>query len=148
MIAGLIADRTHFGMSDHELHLFRRLDTMTPGEFRRMMKLVHWHAAGADEVLTRENQPLDRLYYVLDGAVTIDKAGHRIPVDPGVFIGEVAFLLTRTASATVTVAEGTRYVSWDAGALRRLLIRAPSLRIAFDAALNRDMAGKVARASG
>jgi hypothetical protein len=58
----------------------------------------------------------------------------------------VSFLLTQPASATVTVAPEARYVVWDAGALRRLLLRAPSLRIAFNAALNRDMAAKVARA--
>jgi CRP-like cAMP-binding protein len=128
------------------MRLFRRLDTMTPGEFRRMMRLASWHTARSDTVLTRESEPLDRLYYVLDGAITIEKLGRSNAIDAGLFIGEVAFLLTQSASATVTVAPEARYVEWNAGALRRLLIRAPSLRIAFNAALNRDMAAKVARA--
>lgn len=146
MIVRIVADRAHFGLSDDELRLFRQLDTMTPGEFRRMMKAGRWQTATKETELTAENEHLDRLYYVLDGTVKVSKGGNPpFEVSSGVFIGEVAFLLTRTASATVTIAPGTRYVVWDAAALRRLLIRAPSLRIAFNAALNRDMAAKVAR---
>lgn len=147
MITRIIADRAHFGLTEDELQLFRRLDTMTPGEFRRFIRVASWKTASADTVLTEENKPLDNLYFVLDGDITIDKVGNRHRIDPGVFIGEVAFLLTQPASATVTVASKARYVTWDAGALRRLLIRAPTLRIAFNAALNRDMAAKVARAA-
>jgi hypothetical protein len=146
MISRIIADRAHFGLSEDELRLFRKLDTMTPGEFRRFMRMGSWRTAAESAVLTHENKPVENLYFVLDGAVTIEKAGRSTPIESGVFIGEVAFLLTQPASATVTVAPQTRYVIWDAGALRRLLIRSPSLRIAFNAALNRDMAAKVARA--
>jgi hypothetical protein len=146
MISRIIADRAHFGLSDDELRLFRKLDTMTPGEFRRFMRMGSWRTATEPAVLTYEGKAVENLYFLLDGAATIEKAGRAIPIDAGVFIGEVAFLLTQPASATVTVEPHTRYVVWDAGVLRRLLIRSPSLRIAFNAALNRDMAAKVARA--
>lgn len=146
MITRIIADRAHFGLSADELLLFRKLDTMTPGEFRRFIRLAGWRTAPHDTVLTKENELLENLYFVLDGGITIDKSGRSTPIEAGVFIGEVSFLLTQPASATVTVAPQARYVVWDAGALRRLLLRAPSLRIAFNAALNRDMALKVARA--
>jgi hypothetical protein len=146
MISRIIADRAHFGLSDDELRLFRKLDTMTPGEFRRFMRMGGWRTAAAPTVLTQENKPVECLYFILDGTATIEKSGRTTPIDAGVFIGEIAFLLTQPASATVTVAPHSRYVVWDAGALRRMLIRSPSLRIAFNAALNRDMAMKVARA--
>ena len=98
-------------------------------------------------MLAEEDQPLDRLYYVLDGDITIDKTGRDpFTIGPRTFIGEVAFLLPRPASATVTVAAGARYVSWDRAALRRLQLRTPSLAFALSAVLNRDMAAKVARA--
>jgi hypothetical protein len=145
MISRIVADRAHFGLTDDELRLFRKLDTMTPGEFRRFMRMGGWRTASDHTVLTHESKPVENLYFVLDGTVMIDKGGRSTPIDAGVFIGEVAFLLTQPASATVTVAPHARYVEWDAGALRRLLMRAPSLRIAFNAALNRDMAVKVAR---
>ena len=147
MIVQIAADRTHFSMEEEHMRLFRSFDTMTPGEFRRMIRLARWETAATDLVLTEENKPLDRLYFIIDGRITIEKAGKHIEVDPGVFIGEVAFLLARPASATVTVAAGARFIVWESAALRRLLVRAPSLRIALDAALNRDLAAKVARAA-
>jgi hypothetical protein len=146
MITRIVADRAHFRLTDDELRLFRKLDTMTPGEFRRFMRMGSWRTATESTVLTQENLPLDRLYFILDGDVTIEKLGRAHNIDSGVFIGEVAFLLAQPASATVTVAPAARYVVWEAGMLRRLLLRAPTLRIAFNAALNRDMAAKVARA--
>jgi hypothetical protein len=43
------------------------------------------------------------------------------------------------------VAAGARYVTWNNAVLRRQQLRAPSLAIALSAALNKDMAVKVAR---
>lgn len=146
MIACIIGDRLHFRMSDDERRLYRLLDNLTPGEFRRFVRTGTWHVAEAPVVLTEENRKPDRLHYVLEGTVTIDKAGRRMSIPPETFIGEVAFLLSRPASATVTVGAGTRYIAWEASALSRLLMRAPSLRIALTTTFNRDMAGKVARA--
>ena len=146
MIARIVADRTHFGMSEEEQRLFRLLDGLSPGEFRRLAKIGHWHRGEGATVLTEEQKPLDRLYYVLDGAITIDKGGHRFEIPPETFIGEVAFLTGRPASATVTVRDNAHYVVWDKAALRRLQMRAPSLSIALHAALNKDMAIKVAKA--
>src|SRR5438876_5267730 len=84
-------------------------------------------------------------FCALDGDIAIDKVGRRrLAIAPHTFIGALAFLLARSASATVTVAAGARYV--DRAALRRLQARAPSLAVSLSAALNKDMAKKVARA--
>jgi hypothetical protein len=146
MIFRILADRAHFAMNEEERRLFGLLDGLTPGEFRQLIKAGHWHSATSPTTITEENQPLDRLYYVLDGNVAIEKAGTRFTIGPGTFIGEVAFLLKRPASAKVTLGDGARYVVWEIAALRRLMLRAPSLAMAVAAALNKDMAAKVARA--
>ncbi len=135
-IGTIVADRTQFRMDDNDRRLFSLLQTLTPGEFRRLMRSGEWKVAAGPEVLTEENRPLSRLYYVLDGDITVEKSGRRIPLEPHTFIGEVAFLASRPASATVTVAPGARYVVWEAAALRRLQLRAPSLGMALAAALN------------
>ncbi len=145
MIFRLLADRAHVAMSDNERQLVPLLDGLTPGEFRRLMRAGTWQSATAPTVLTRENEPLDHLYYVLAGSIDIDKAGQSFSIGPETFIGEVAFLLKREATATVTLAPGARYISWNIGALRRMMLGAPSLAIALAGALNRDMAAKVAR---
>lgn len=146
MIGRIVADRADFGLSPEERALNAHLDTLTPGEFRRLMKKGRWRTAEAETVISEEGRPLGELTYVLDGAVTVEKGGTRIPLAPPAFVGEVAFLTQRPASATVTLAPGARYVTWEMGTLQRLLLRAPSLRIGLGAALNRDMAEKVAKA--
>jgi hypothetical protein len=146
MIGRILSDRSTHGMSEDDRALHGLLDTLTPGEFRRLMRAGHWHRASAPVTLTLEGQPLHQLAYVIDGTITIEKDGHRFAVAPPTFIGEVAFLIDRPASATVTVGAGARYVTWDTSRLRRVLVRSPALRIGLGAAFNRDMAEKVARA--
>jgi hypothetical protein len=147
MILKLLAERRDFAMSEEERRLFALLDGLTPGEFRRLVKAGEWRSAGAATVVTRESESVDHLYYVLDGNIGIAKGSQSFTIRPETFIGEVAFLLKRPASATVTLTEGARYIVWEIGALRRLMLGAPSLAVALAAALNRDMAEKVARAA-
>ena len=146
MIARIAADRTHFAISEEERRLFVTLGTLTPGEFRRFVRVGNWITAEAPTTLTEEGQALHKLYYVVEGAISGTKSGNRFPIASPVFVGEVAYLLSSPASATVDVEAGSRYVEWDIAKLHRLMLRAPSLRIALGAALNRDMAAKVARA--
>jgi CRP-like cAMP-binding protein len=146
MIVRVLADRTSFRMSGEERRLFDLLETLSPGEFRQLIRVGCWRTAATPTVLAEENRPLENLYYVLDGDIAIDKAGSAPrTIAPRTFIGEVAFLLPQPASATVTVGAGARYVSWDGAELRRQQVRAPSLAFALSAALNKDMAAKVAR---
>jgi hypothetical protein len=145
MIARIVADRTEFGLSDEERALFAHLRHLSPGEFRKLMKAGRFETAAADTALTQEGAGLHRLYFVLTGTIAIDKAGKHFTVPAPAFIGEVAFLTGAPASATATLAAGGRYAAWETPALHRLLLTAPSLRIGLHAALNQDMAGKVAR---
>jgi hypothetical protein len=146
MIGRIVADRAYFGLSDDERALHAQLDTLTPGEFRRLMKAGRWRTATAETVISEEGRPLAELTYVLAGTVTVDKGGTRFVLAPPAFVGEVAFVTHRPASATVRLSPGARYVTWEMGTLQRLLLRAPSLRIGLGAAFNRDMAEKVAKA--
>ncbi len=146
MIGRILSDRSTYGMSADDRALHGLLDALTPGEFRRLMRGGRWNRAEEAVTLTLEGQPLHRLAYVIDGTVTIEKGTHVFTLAPPTFIGEVAFLIDRPASATVTLGAGTRYVTWDTAELRRLLVRSPALRIGLGAAFNRDMAAKVARA--
>src|SRR6478752_1727417 len=102
----LIFDRTHFRMSDDELRLFASFRSLSPGEFRALNSLATWRTAGTRTLLTREGAPLDKLYYVIDGAIGIAKSGRTFPIAAGAFIGEIAFLRGQPATATVTLEAG------------------------------------------
>jgi hypothetical protein len=142
----LICDRTHFRMSDDELRLFAAFRVLSPGEFRTLTGIATWRTATAQTLLTREGAPVERLYYVIDGAIGIAKSGRSFPIAAGTFIGEIAFLRGQHASATVTLEEGARYIEWSTKRLADLLERNPSLKTSLDVLFNADMAQKVARA--
>ena len=146
MMLRIAFDRTQFGLDQDEERLFASFGTLTPGQFRTLMGLATWCTADTNKILAREGAPLDKLYYVVDGAIGITKAGRSFPIGAGAFIGEIAFLRNQPATATVTLEPGTRYLEWPAQALARLLYRNRPLKIALDAIFNADMAAKVARA--
>jgi hypothetical protein len=144
MILLILKDGREGGMSDDELSLFRNLDVLTPGQFRKLAKIGTWHRAEAVTTLTREGEKLDVLYYVLNGTVTVIKAGRSLTVDPKLFIGELAFLRQRGATATVTAAEASHYISWDHDDLQNLFRRDDDLRTAMHLLMGRDVAEKMA----
>ena len=59
MIARIVADRTQFRMSAEERQLFSLLGTLSPGEFRRLIRLGRWRTAIEATVLAVEDRPLD-----------------------------------------------------------------------------------------
>jgi hypothetical protein len=142
----LIYDRTQFRLTDDELRLFAAFRTLTPGEFRGLTGLASWRTASARTILTREGAPLDKLYYVLDGAIGITKGGRSFPIADGTFIGELAFLRGQPASATVTLEPGARYLEWSVPALNAHFHKAPTLRASLIGLFNADLAAKLARA--
>lgn len=146
MIIVLLREHRMSLLTDNEMTLFRCLETLTPGQFRKLLKLATWHEAEEPVTLTKEGSPLDKLYYVLDGNLTIGKQGRVLEREPKMFIGEIAFLRDKAASATVTTAAKSLYVSWEQVELRALLKKNEDLKNAMAALLSADMADKVARA--
>ena len=79
MILIILRDAREHDMSDEELSLFRSLDTLTPGQFRKLVGKGTWHRALLPQTLTEEGEELKTLHYVLDGSITIDKANRKFP---------------------------------------------------------------------
>ena len=146
MIMHLLKDRREGVLGDDELRLYRNLSTLSPGEFRKLIQHGTWKTADEGQVLTEEGKALDKLYYVLEGKVFIDKSGRKIDASPSQFVGEIAYLKNRAASATVTLGKGTLYMTWSHEALAIAKKSHDNLGASLNALLNADMADKVARA--
>ena len=141
----IIRDGRLFEMTDQEMNLFRNLEGLTPGQFRRLVKVGIWHTAEADTQLTTEGAHPGKLFYVLEGAIDIEKSKRHFKVEPRLFIGELAFLRKKLATATVKLGEGAHYIAWDEAALQKLFARHDDIRNAMTLILSRDMAEKVAK---
>jgi hypothetical protein len=144
VLAQLILDRTHIGLSREQEKLFSAFRVLTPGEFRALEGVAEWRTAQAGETLTTEGVVPDHLYYVLEGETHIAKGERAFSIRPKAFIGEVAYLHDQPASATVTLGEGARYLKWDVAVLERRLDSRSALRTALMRLLSLDTAQKVA----
>lgn len=59
-----------------------------------------------DDVLIREGEPVDALFILLDGSLTVSTGGNRIAtLLSGEIVGEISFVDSRPPSATVTAAQ-------------------------------------------
>ncbi|MEM7496807.1 MAG: cyclic nucleotide-binding domain-containing protein [Pseudomonadota bacterium] len=143
VIVDMARDRASFGITASQRTLYDRFAPMAPGEFRRLVRIGHFHAVDAETVLTREDVQPTHLYFVTEGPIEIEKKGGSFTIEAPAFIGEVSLLTDSTASATVRLWPGARYVAWERRDLMVLLDRRPQLRQRFDTLLNIDLAKKV-----
>jgi hypothetical protein len=145
MIFLILRDRQMMPLSDDEMSLFQNLRGLNPGQFRRLIKMGKWQRVDEETQITEEGKDLDRLYYVLSGDVEVDKAGRKIKVEPAVFIGELAYLRKKPATATVRVKPGAVFVSWAHSSLEQVTKKDDGLAAVLGTLLSNDLAEKVAR---
>ncbi|MEP2735588.1 MAG: cyclic nucleotide-binding domain-containing protein [Erythrobacter sp.] len=145
VVSQVILERTTLRMSDDEKRLFDAFETLNPGQFRHLLKEARWHTAFDPEgtALTREGEPAPALYYIFEGAISVQKGTQQFRLPEGNFVGEIAYILGTETTATTIAPEGVRYVRWDAEALSRLSMKKPALGNALNALLTRDLAQKL-----
>ncbi|MEP3421345.1 MAG: cyclic nucleotide-binding domain-containing protein [Erythrobacter sp.] len=150
----VMLDRTTFRMNDQEKRLFAAFETLSPGQFRRILKTAEWRRVGdianihevaefEEHQLTQQGDPCAKLFFIFEGAIRVSKGEYSFRLPHGNFVGEVAFVLDGAATATTIAPQGTHYVEWDADGLRKLGAKHPALGNALNALLTRDLAGKL-----
>lgn len=143
-IVRVILDRRRSSGVDDDDCFLDMLKVLTPGEFRRLMQMAEWHTTTKPTQLTVEGEPVPSLYFVIDGKVDIEKSGRTFTLPPGLFIGEVSFLLGGAASASVSVQAGAKFIEWPKAALHKAIDRTPSLGASMERLFNQELARKVA----
>ena len=109
------------------------------------MKTAEWFDGRGGKRLTVTGEVPERLYFILEGQVEIERDNAIFNVGPGVFIGELAYLMRNPATANVTLLNETTGLSWSSSSLAKTLAANPQMKIAFDGLLNRDLASKLAQ---
>lgn len=143
MIFIVVMERSTISMSRDDEALFSHFPMLTPGQFRKLLKSARVLSATGPVDLTREGAPVDRLWFVHEGAVRIEKAGSGTTITRPMFVGELAFLTGAPASASVSAEAGARYLEWDAAVLRSKVGKSSDLNVALQAQFNADLVDKV-----
>lgn len=144
MIAILLRERTLVRLSEEEKALYPYFDTLSPGEFRKVLRKAEWGQSDGDTCIIQRDAMPDHVYFLLDGDGMIVRPERTIAIRPGTMLGEIAFLLKRPATATVTLHDGARFVRWAPQDLHKLMDSGHRFDIAFRGLFNRDLALKIA----
>ncbi|MBY4891491.1 cyclic nucleotide-binding domain-containing protein [Rhodobacteraceae bacterium N5(2021)] len=144
LIAAIASERTTWRMSDEDRKTFAHFPTLTPGQFRRLKKMLSAEIAGRGAVLTREGAAVEDLMLVFAQTIMITKRGESFPIAGPAFVGEIAFLTGNPSSADVTLPEGGTVVRINSAALRKRMSRSPAFNNALVALFGAELARKVA----
>ncbi|MGI9364122.1 MAG: Crp/Fnr family transcriptional regulator [Rhizobiaceae bacterium] len=124
------------------------IPTVEKAHAKRLLKLAKHIEYDAGEILTVEGEPVEKLIFLISGAVRIDKAGAMVGVcGHDDFIGEIGFMLGTSATATAVVTNSVRCLSFDHAALKNLLKKDPALRHALETSFNRNLVGKLVKSN-
>jgi CRP-like cAMP-binding protein len=121
---------------------------LDPTAVRRLLRRGTWTDLEPGDVLAREGEVPDYVVVLTQG--TADVTLHDSPVArvmSGEFVGEIAFLADRPATATVKAAEAGRAMVWSRARLHRWLSRDNDMHAAMYAAMGLNLAEKIAAAS-
>jgi CRP/FNR family transcriptional regulator, cyclic AMP receptor protein len=94
---------------------------LQPDELEFIRPLLETKSFNADDVLLREGQPNDRIYFMLEGSVSIERSGTVLAtLGEGDTFGEMEFLDVMPAVATVRARVATTVAAISNRALREL----------------------------
>jgi hypothetical protein len=120
-----------------------------PDAFHRLLGHGELRVAGHGELLAREREPMQEVFFLRSGSGVVRVGGREVgKLGPDQFVGEMSFFSQDHAAATVELTAGTRYIAWDREQLRALLARRDGLERALLETIALDLAGKVRNGNG
>jgi len=115
---------------------------------RRLLRRGTWTDLEPGDVLAREGEMPDYVVMLTKGTAEVTLRDRPVAkVMSGEFVGEIAFLADRPATATVKAAEDGRAMVWSRARLHRWLNRDNEMYAAMYAAMGLNLAEKIAAAS-
>lgn len=144
LVVMIVKERTTWGMSVEDRALYAHFETLTPGQFRRIARLMRRDTVEGSATLAQEGQPVADLMLVFADTIEIEKQGDRFPISGPAFIGEIALLTGSPSSAGVHLPRGGTVMRLPIGPLQQRMVRSPALSNAMVALFGRELARKVA----
>lgn len=141
----LAQERLSLRLPEKDRELLRRVLTgLDDVQIARLLGAGALCELEAGTTLAEENQPLERLYFLCDGRVGVSIGGRAIShLEEGNFVGEVAFLTERPASATVIAETPVRVLAFDRGKLKQFFKNETEVAGLIYQLIGRDLAHKI-----
>lgn len=146
----LTAYRDRMSRFDEDEMIFRNacIPGLSPSDARKLLKIGKVVDVQPGTVLTRENEPVSMLIFILSGDVDIRINGKHIGrCRHRDFIGEIGVMNAAPATASAVATTLVRYFAFEAVALRKLTSRDRTIGQELELAFRQGLREKLVRAN-
>jgi hypothetical protein len=141
----LLLERRPVQLTLEQQRLYRGpLRALRPRDFVRLLEIGRWVQFDAGTRIAEQGATLDRLTLIADGDATVEVDG--VPVTrlgAGQFVGEIAYLTGKPASAAVAADPKCHCVQWSFPQLRTFLETRGDVRGVMQDVIGNDLAHKL-----
>jgi CRP-like cAMP-binding protein len=106
-------------------------EDLTPEDLDRVARIGERRRFDGGETIIAKDTAGQALFVIVSGRATVEAGGKTHELGPGDFVGEMALLGGRPRSATVTAAERTECLVFEAMYFKPFLIKNPSVAVAI-----------------
>lgn len=148
-IASIIRERLNARLPEVDVHLLRQsFEGLTDGQIAHLLKAAEWQNFEAGDILTRQDAPLDALYFLCTGRATVEINGSFVTyLERGSFVGEIAYLTGNPATARVTIEEPSRVLVFSRMRMAKVMAKDGQVSGILYQLLGRDLAMKMRRSN-
>ena len=141
----LAQERLSLRLPEKDRELLRRVLTgLDDVQIARLLGAGALCELEAGTTLAEENQPLEKLYFLCAGRVGVSIGGRAVShLEEGNFVGEIAFLTERPASATVIAETPVRVLAFDRAKLKQFFKNETEVAGLIYQLIGRDLAHKI-----
>jgi CRP-like cAMP-binding protein len=141
----LLLDRLSLRLPKADRGLLRSVLTgLDDSQIARLLTAGEFCDLADGMTLAKENEPLEKLYFICAGRVRVTIADREVSrLERGNFVGEVAFLTEKSASATVIAEGSVRALVFDRGALTEFFGNETEVAGLIYQLLGRELANKI-----
>ncbi len=146
-LAWLVRDRLSLRLPEKEGPMLREaLAGLDDAQISRLLKAAEWRDYQEGETLTRQDAPVDALYFLCSGRANVEVNGSLLTyLEKGSFIGEIAYLTGNPATATVVIDEPARILVFSKMRMAKVVAADSQINAIIYQLLGRDLAMKMRR---
>jgi CRP-like cAMP-binding protein len=141
----LVKDRMSLRLPESDRELLRKVFTgLDDAQIARLLLAGEFRDIESGTSLAEENRPLEEVFFICSGRVRVTIAGRQVAhLEPGSFVGEVAFLTHRPAMATVITEGAVRALAFETEKLSRFFRHEAEVAGLIYQLLGRELANKI-----
>jgi CRP-like cAMP-binding protein len=144
-LSRLVQDRLSLRLPQADRDLLRSvLIGLNDIQIARLLVAGRFRDVAKGTTLAEENKPLDTLFFICAGHLKVTIAGREVAhLGKGNFVGEVAFLTEKPATATVVAEDSVRALVFERAALSRFFRNEAEVAGLIYQLLGRELAHKI-----